>query len=110
MAAGHVWGGSRFQGSQPQADAPLPPACRQVVREHWERQSPQRLEDAVRSQHIPGTAHCPAAAPGWGLPLGMGMGMAPSSPYVLGIQGGFPRAKAWDTSAGHTLQLGASDP
>lgn len=57
--------GLAFQGSQPQADAPLPPACRQVVREHWEGQSPQRLEDTVWSQHIPGTSHRPAA-PGTG--------------------------------------------
>ena len=35
---------------------------RKMVRLHWKRQSSQRLEDALRCQHLPGTSarRCPA--------------------------------------------------
>lgn len=44
------------------------------------------------------------------LPRGLGMGTAPSRPYLMRVRDGFPRAKAWDTSVEHTPRLVASDP
>lgn len=116
MAASLLWGGSCLPSgaASHKLTPPLPPSRRQVVREHWEGQPPQCLEDPVRSQHIPGTARHPSArnsAQSWGPPTGMGLvggkaglALAPPSPHRMGVRDGFPGGKALDTAAGHTLQ------
>lgn len=69
-------GGLRGQAGGFGGDA-VSPGRREMVREYWERQPAQRLEDALRREHLPGRRRFP------GQGVGVGSAWAPPTPGII---------------------------